>query len=158
MADKKNVNNDIIDIDLKATARRKFRINGDNSRLVELDPSDISVITRIEEADSAFQECINQLQELANSKTETDDEIYEAGRKFKEIDEKMRELVDNIFQSNVSEVCAPTGSMYDPIKGKFRYEYIIEALLNFYQSNIQQEFKEMGNRVSRRTAKYTKKK
>lgn len=158
MADKKNVNDDIIDIDLKATARRKFRIDGDNSRLVELDPSDISIVTRIEEADSAFKECINQLQELANAKTETDEELYETGRKFKEIDQQMRQLVDNIFQSNVSEVCAPTGSMYDPIKGKFRYEYIIEALLNFYQGNIQKEFKEMNNRVSRRTSKYTKKK
>lgn len=158
MASKVNTEPEIIDIDLKATARRKFRINGDNSRLVELDPSDLSILTRIEEADSEFKICVKELEELAESSTDTDDEIKELGKKFKAIDERMRKTLDGIFQSNVSEVCAPTGSMYDPISGKFRYEYILEALMNFYADNIQKEYDMMKQKVSAKTSKYTKRK
>lgn len=155
MVSKVNTEPEVIDIDLSATARRKFRINGDNTKLVELDPSDLSIITRIEAADREFEKCVKELEELAGSSTETDEEINELGRKFKNIDNRMRKILDNVFQSNVSEVCAPTGSMYDPINGKFRYEYILEALMNFYQTNIQNEYRKMKVNVAKKTSKYT---
>lgn len=158
MANKVNTEPEVIDIDLKETARRKFRINGDNSRLVELDPSDLSIITRIEEAGKEFNACVKELEELAQSDTDTDEDIKELGKKFKAIDKRMRKTLDDIFQSNVSEVCAPTGSMYDPINGKFRYEYILEALMNFYAENIQKEYDLMKKKVSAKTSKYTKRK
>ena len=148
---------EVIDIDLRATARRKFRINGDNNRLVELDPSDLSILTRVEDANKGFAECIEQIKELSTSITDTDDDLADLGKRFKAIDAKMRKLIDDIFQSNVSEVCAPTGSMYDPINGKFRYEHIMDALMTFYANNIQSEYKKMNKNVSKRTSKYTNK-
>lgn len=150
---------DIIDIDLSATARRKFRINGDNRKLVELNPSDLSIITRIDTAEKKLKTCVESLQELADAPSETDEDIKALGNKFSKVDDEMRKLVDYIFQSNVSEVCVPKGqgSMYDPFNGKYRYEYIIEALLNFYQGNIQNEYKKMHTTVAKKTSKYTKK-
>ena len=38
----------------------------------------------------------------------------------------MRELIDFIFQANVSSVCADDGTMADPLNGQFRFEHIIE--------------------------------
>ena len=153
------VEDDIIDIDLSATARRKFRINGDNSKLVELNPSDLSIITRIDTAEKKLKGCIESLQKLADAPSETDEEIKALGNQFSKVDDEMRKLVDYIFQSNVSEVCVPKGqgSMYDPFDGKYRYEHIIEALLNFYQGNIQNEYKKMRTTVAKKTSKYTKK-
>lgn len=150
----------IIDIDLSATAKRKFRINGDNRRLVELNPSDLSIITRIDTAEKKLDACIKALQQLADEPSDDDDSLKTLGEKFSKIDDDMRELVDYIFQSNVSEVCVPKGqgSMYDPFNGKYRYEHIIEALLNFYQGNIQNEYKKMRTTVAKKTSKYTKKK
>ena len=150
---------DIIDIDLSATARRKFRINGDNRKLVELNPSDLSIITRIDTAEKKLKACVESLQELADAPSETDEDIKALGNKFSKVDDEMRKLVDYIFQSNVSEVCVPKGqgSMYDPFNGKYRYEHIIEALLNFYQGNIQNEYKKMRTTVAKKTSKYTKK-
>ena len=156
----KVVEDDIIDIDLSATAKRKFRINGDNKRLVELNPSDMTIINRIDTAEKKLKACADSLKELAELPTETDDDIKALGAKFSKVDDEMRKLVDYIFQSNVSEVCIPKGqgSMYDPFNGKFRYEHIIEALLNFYQGNIQNEYKKMRATVATKTSKYTKKK
>ena len=157
---KADVDDDIVDIDLSAIKKRKFRIDGDNSRLVELNPADISIITRIEEADKKFNKCIDDLEKLTTAPSDTEDEIMELGRKFKDIDNRMRDLLDYVFQSNVSEVCVPegTGSMYDPINGKFRYDHILDTLLTLYQDNIQSEFKKMNARVNSKTAKYTKNK
>lgn len=151
---------DVIDIDLSETAKRKFRINGDNSRLVELNPSDLSIITRIDTADKKLKSCIESLQSLADAPSETEEDIKSLGVKFSKIDDEMRKLVDYIFQSNVSEVCVPKGqgSMYDPFNGKYRYEHIIEALINFYHSNIQSEYTKMRATVAKKTSKYTKKK
>ena len=156
----KAVEEDIIDIDLSATAKRKFRINGDNTRLVELNPSDMTIINRIDTAERKLKACAESLKELADSPTETDEDIKSLGAKFSKVDDEMRKLVDYIFQSNVSEVCIPKGqgSMYDPFNGKFRYEHIIEALLNFYQGNIQNEYKKMRAAIATKTSKYTKKK
>ena len=155
-----DVVDDIVDIDLSPIKKRKFRIDGDNSRLVELNPADISIITRIEEADKKFNKCVEDLDALVNTPSDTEDEILELGRKFKEIDSRMRELLDYIFQSNVSEVCVPegSGSMYDPINGKFRYDHILDTLLTLYQDNIQSEFKKLNANVNKKTSKYTKKK
>ena len=154
------IDDDIIDIDLSATARRKFRINGDNNRLVELNPSDLSIITRIDTADKKLKACIASLQEMADAPSESDEDIKALGAKFSKVDDEMRKLVDYIFQSNVSDVCVPKGqgSMYDPFNGKYRYEHIIEALLNFYQGNIQAEYKKLRATVANKTSKYTKKK
>lgn len=148
---------DVIDIDLSATEKRTFRINGDNNRLVKLNPSDVSVITRVEEASKKYDKCIEDLQALAEHPSETEEDLYDLGKKFKDIDNRMRDLLDYIFQSNVSDVCVPegSGSMYDPVNGKYRYEYVLEALLQFYTSNIQNEYKKMNATVAKRTAKYT---
>ena len=157
---KNDVVDDIIDVDLSSTERKKFRINGDNTRIVELNPSDLSIITRIEESEKKLKKCVDSLTKLVDEPSDTDEEIFALGKKFKDIDKQMRDLVDYIFQSNVSEVCVPIGqgSMYDPFEGKYRYEHIIEALLTFYQTNIQNEYKKMRATVAKRTAKYTKKK
>ena len=148
----------IIDIDLTATERRKFRINGDNNRLVELNQSDLTIVTRIEEAEKKLNLCIADLTKLIEEPSDTDEELYALGKKFKDRDNRMRELVDYIFQSNVSDVCVPQGqgSMYDPFNGKYRFEHIIDALITFYQSTIQNEYKRMRKVVEKKTAKYTK--
>ena len=132
----------VIDIDLSATSKRKFRINGDNSKIIELNPADVSIVTRIEEAHKRLDDCVKEIKELAESPTETDEQLFELGKQFSKIDDKMRKCVDYIFQSNVSDVCIPKGqgSMYDPFNGKYRFEHIIEALLTFYQDNIQKEY------------------
>ena len=74
---------------------------------------------------------------------------------LKSIDEKMREDIDFIFDSNVSEMCAPKGTMYDPYNGQFRFEHIIEVLTTLYANNLTAEYKKMQDRVKKHTAKYT---
>lgn len=147
----KEVPTDVVDLDLSAIQKKRIRINGDNTKILELNISDMNIIVRIQEAYpklDAIQKRVMKYAESANDDTEAD------AKAFKDFDNEMRNLVDFIFNANVSEICADDGSMYDPMGGMFRYEYIVEKLIVLYGSNLTKEFKSMKARVN----KYAKKK
>lgn len=153
-----NMQNDIVDINLSAIRKKRFRIDGDDNRILELNTSDLGVLSRIKEAYPKLQE-LNERAIQDWPKGEADhvgDEDYEAVvNVLKDIDTEMRQLIDYIFNSNVSEVCAPDGTMYDPIDGQFRFEHIINCLVALYENNIDLEVKQISNRVRKYTDKYT---
>ena len=64
--------------------------------------------------------------------------------------------VDYIFDSNVSEVCVPSGNMFDLHNGMFTYEYIIEALGDLYEKTISKEYKARLLKMKKHTEKYGK--
>ena len=153
-----NMQNDIVDINLSAIRKKRFRIDGDDNRILELNTSDLGVLSRIKEAYPKLQE-LNERAIQDWPKGDTDhvgEEDYEAVvNVLKGIDTEMRQLIDYIFNSNVSEVCAPDGTMYDPIDGQFRFEHIINCLVALYENNIDLEVKQISNRVRKYTDKYT---
>ena len=151
---------DIVDIDLSAIKKKKFRINGDNTKILELNVSDMGILARLDEAYPklmGLQDKVANLAEMSDNADADDREILSTtASKLKEIDGSMREILDFIFQSNVSEVCGADGSMYDPIDGTFRYEHIISTLTKLYENNLNAEFDKMKKNISKHTAKYTK--
>ena len=76
---------------------------------------------------------------------------------LKKADTDMRELIDYIFDSNVSDICAPSGSMYDPINGQFRFEHIIDTLSGLYETSVTSEIKKITSNVQKHTDKYVRK-
>lgn len=154
------VDDDIIDIDLSATRKKRFRIDGDPNRVIELNTSDFSVISRLRDK-------YPELLELANNgsgdaKLDFSDDADDAekltvtGNFIDAIDQRMREGIDYIFASPVSAVCASDGTMYDLFNGKFRFEYIIEKLGALYNENVSREYKKMSKRLKKHTGKYTR--
>ena len=159
------VANNIIDLDLSATSKKTFRINNDDSRMFELNTSDMNIIKRIHD----YYPKLVALQEKTSTITsdvDFDDDASEAesvqklgvvADRLSEIDTEMRQILDEIFNAPVSAACAPDGSMYDPFNGSFRFEYIINTLISQYESNLQAEYKRMEKQVSKHTSKYKKK-
>lgn len=148
------VNNNIVDIDLSITRKKRFRIDGDDNRIIELNTSDMTILNRLDEADK-------QLRELADKATfglsETgDDDNADAVKELLATDKQMRAIIDYLFDAPVSDVCAPDGSMYDPFNGKYRFEHIMEILFALYEKNISEEIKKMRKNVQKHTDKYTK--
>lgn len=151
--------NNVIDIDLSALRKKRIRINGDDNKIIELNVSDMGVITRLQEAYDRLISLANtyNLQE-EESKAEADDGSFDEAKAIETLrilDTEMRDLIDFIFQANVSEVCADDGTMADPINGQFRFEHIIEKFLAVYDKNFTEEFKKMSRNVKKRTSKYT---
>ena len=155
----KTLENNVIDIDLSALRKKRIRIDGDDNKIVEINVSDMGVINRLQEAYDRLISLANtyNLQE-EESKAEADDDDFDVGKTVETLrilDKEMRELVDFVFQANVSEVCASDGTMADPINGQFRFEYIIEKFLAVYDKNFTEEFRKMSKNVKKRTSKYT---
>lgn len=148
---------DIQDIDLSVTNKKEFRINGDNSKILRLNTSDLHVLKRMGEIYPKLQKLADDaLNEMVIDDDATTEEIFQkSGATLTKIDTKMRELIDELFDSNVSEVCAPEGSMFDPINGKFRYEHIVDVLGNLYEKNLREELDKTARNIAKHTDKYT---
>lgn len=144
--------NKVIDLDLSLTGLKSIRIDGDDNRILKLNTSDLGIINRLKETSSRMEQLVSK----ASAKIEVkEDDIEVIGDALKEADDEMRACIDYVFNSNVSGVCAPEGTMFDPFNGKFRFEIIIEELSNLYGSNISIEMRKMSNRINAKTSKYT---
>lgn len=152
---------DIQDVDISAIKKKRFRINGDSSKILELNVSDMNIASRMTAAYDRLQKYMEEVGTILSDIPEDGETTPELEEKvndqLKAIDEKMREEMDYIFQAPVSEVCSYGGSMYDPFEGAFRFEHIIESLSKLYENNLAKEFESMRKRVSVKTSKYTKK-
>lgn len=154
------------DINLDVIRKKRFRIDGDDNRILELNTSDLNILARLKEAypklislaDNAFKDMPNVDSTAEDFNFMTDESTSEIIDTLKKADADMRDLVDYIFDSNVSEICAPSGSMYDPINGQFRFEHIINVLASLYETDIEVEMTSVANRVKKHTSKYTKRK
>ena len=144
----------IVDIDLSETRKKKFRLDGDNNRIIELNTSDAGILSRLEKL-------YPKLQKLAQNASksvaiEGEEENDETSKILSNIDTQMRKYIDEIFDSPVSEKGAPNGTMCDPFNGKFRFEILLEKLLKLYGDNFTNEFNKMTKRMKKHTKKYTK--
>lgn len=152
---------DIIDIDLSVTRKKRFRIEGDNDRILELNTSDMNIMSRLTESiaklDELAAKAVDYGVELDEVADDDEELLASMAQKISEIDKEMRNLLDYVFDSNVSEICAPTGTMYDPFNGKLRYEHIIDTLSVLYENNLSSELKQMRTNVAKHTEKYVKK-
>ena len=146
------------EIDLSVTRKKRFRVNGDSNTVLELNTSDMSIVNRLENLYPKLQKLSQDASIKQLDAKEEDDEkaLTKISQALTKIDVSMRQILDEIFDSNVSEVCAPSGSMFDPFNGQFRFEHIIDKLTKLYENNLNSEYKKMSEKMKSRTSKYTK--
>lgn len=157
------VNNDIIDLDLSVTKKKRFRFDKDDSRVVEVNTSDMNLMQRIDTAYPKLQELQGKAARLTEG-LDTEDgveadalhSLSTMAERLSVVDKEMRELLDYMFDAPVSAAAAPDGSMYDPFNGSFRYEHIIAVMMKQYEDNIQSEFSKMEKQLKKHTDKYTR--
>ena len=157
------VNNDVIDLDLSITKKKKFRFDKDDTRTVEINTSDMNLMQRVNVAYpklQALQEKASKLTEGVDMDDTTEsraiDGIAIMAERLSTIDAEMREMLDYMFDAPISAAAAPNGSMYDPFSGSFRYEHIIAIIVKQYEDNLQSEFSKMEKQLKKHTDKYTR--
>ena len=138
-----------IDLNIDGIKRTSFRINGDNNSILELNLSDLELGNRLEEGYKKIQAELTKISDLP--------EDADISAELKKADKFMREQLDYIFDSNVSEVCGKGGTMYDMKDGSYRFEHIITALLGLYKNNMNEEYERIKKRIEKHTGKYVPK-
>ena len=153
-------NNDVIDLDLSITQKKKFRFDKDDNRIVEINTSDMTLMQRASVAYPKLQELQTKASKLTDGVNLDEDSalagITTMAERLSTVDTEMRELIDYMFDAPVSAAAAPEGSMYDPFNGSFRHEHIIAVVMQQYENNLQSEFKKMEKQLKKHTDKYTR--
>lgn len=153
------VQDNVVDVDLSPIQKKSFRLDGDNNRVIRLNTSDLNIASRLEKV---YPQLLS-LTDEASAKLETmdnedSDKAEETIKLLSDIDAKMRDMIDFVFDEKVADKAVPDGSMYDPFNGKFAFEYVIERLGALYETNFNKEFALMQKRMHKHTGKYTGKK
>ena len=147
-----NITNIAGNLNLSGLKKKRYTIDDDPNRVLELDTSDMSILDRVSEAVPSLIESTKKVSEISDDAT-----TEQTAEILKETDKILRDKIDWIFDSNVSEVCAPRGYMFDIINGELRFEIILTAIVSLYGENIEQETKKLVKRMKSHTDKYTKK-
>ena len=160
--------NDILNLDLSATKGTTIQVNGDPNAKFTLNLSDFGIYDRLTDGLNQLYDLFTELKTGMGTIAETEvpedaeEGSEEDAKKFisvmKDVDEKMRNIVDYIFSAPVSDVCAPNGYMFDLFEGQLRFEYIINALTKLYENNINKEFYKVKSRINNKLPKYVGKK
>ena len=125
----------IANIDLTVTRKKQFTIDGDENRIIELNTSDMSILSRIQDSYQKLEDLSNRAMSMSDS------DFEETAKTLKEIDGEMRDLINYIFDSDIADTCAPEGTMYAVFNGQFRFEHILDRLISLYENNMDKEFK-----------------
>ena len=147
-------NNGVIDLKINTVEKKRFRINGDNNRVLELHTADTNVIPRLNKGYKELNKLVQDMTAIDAENTKTDEDFERLAEQLQVIDTKMREQLDYIFDANVSEICAPVGSMCDLKDGKFQFEHILETLAPLYEKDFTEELGKLRQNVSKLTAKH----
>ena len=157
MGDKRmeNTMNQAVDFDLSLSKKKRIRIDGDDNRVIELNTSDMGIIERIDNlADKMNELSTEYIDTKFDDNLDEREETKEIISRIKGIDSKMREIVDDLFQSKISDICVPDGTMFDMFNGQFMYEILIEKLLTLYADRIGEETQKTLTRMRKYTDKY----
>ena len=153
---------DVIDVDLGFVEKKKFRINGDFNRMLELNVSDLNVFSRLKtdypKLDKLLKDAQEKITSIPDDMEDKGDLLGKIADTLDDIDAQMRTLIDHIFDTNASEICAPSGNMFDPVGGEWRYVRVLDKLTALYTNGLHAEFDKIKANVEKKTSKYTKKK
>lgn len=157
----KQPDNNVIDLDISVTRKKRFRFDKDDSRMVDINIADMGAISRLTETYPKFDEWIKEVKYVSEVANDEEGDTLNSMNKISEtltnIDKQMRDAIDYIFNAPVSAAAAPEGSMYDLFEGEFRFEHILTLLLEHYENNMAAEFAKMQKQLEKHTNKYTKK-
>jgi phage-related protein len=85
----------------------------------------------------------------------TEKSLNKIAKALTELDAEMKDMVDYIFDSKVSDVLAQGTNMYSPVNGEFWFEHCIDVLIGLYNANFSKEMRKMKEQVQKQTSKYS---
>lgn len=150
---------DAISIRVRGASKKRFCINGDPDKVIEINTSDTGILERLE---GAYKDLIAASERAVNIKGDIEDieiDSPESKALYEElsaINKKLCDAVDYIFDSKVAAACSGGGKMYDPVDGYFRVEVILDDLMSVLSDDLQAELAKITERRDQHTAKYRK--
>lgn len=147
-------------LNLGINTKKRFTIDGDENKILEIDVQDMSIMSRIKPAMKKINGVKSHWEELQKIDPDniSDEEMDELQSALEESEKEMREGIDFLFNTNVCEVCLGNTSAFTPIDGKLKYEIIITTLSGLYEKTIKAEMGKFDvGKVNKRVQKRVQK-
>lgn len=145
--------------------KQTIQLNGNPEKVIELDLGDSNIITRLSEGTDKIENLVNERQNLhellanGNDSDESNTGYYKnLASKFKELENSMREIINEIFEYDVCTPFLGTSSVFSIKNGEFAFEKIINSLMGLYSDSIRKESNNLKQRLAKHTDKYLNKK
>lgn len=149
----------------------KYPVELDNGNTLYMNPYDIGIISRykafadrIKEITSNQQALGDKLKALDGAQDDSGGEnqldarisaLDEIGATIADLNRQLGEVLDEIFQTNVAEVCCGGGTLFDPTPGGgCRFETILSGLMAVCTQAIGQSARKSRARLEKGRGKY----
>ena len=132
---------------------KRYTINGDSNKVIVINPSDFSIIERINDAYKMIEEAANNSEDV-ELKTDGSpaDGLERAAELQKSFDNSVRNAIDHIFNSEVSAMAFGKQSPLSLVGGIPLYERFLNSVIPVIKKEIESEMQASRKRVN----KYTK--
>lgn len=134
---------------------KTFTIDNDPNRVIEIDPSDIGVVGRLDDAIPQIEGIINEFVDAGKKLSEEGATGF--GETLRDLDCRLRDVINSIFDYDVCSVCVPKGTLFDVVtdSDQFKFEIIIKGISQVYETTISDDLVRVQNRITAHTQKYT---
>lgn len=138
--------------------KKRFTIDGDENKVIELDTSDVGIVTRLSDSMEKIKELEKKQEKLMElSAQENDTAALDFTTLFAEVEGDMRGIIDYVFDSPVTDTILGKSSVFSPVNGKYKFEQILDVLLDLYETDIKKETSKINTaHIKKHTAKYVK--
>lgn len=135
---------------------KEFTINGDPNRVIRFNPSDLNLLERFDQAEKTIDEEQKKLQEDIELKAngepaENQEDIEESIEVIRKVNKLIKDQIDFIFDSDVSDVVFGNQSPMSTVKGKPLFERVFDAIRPVLEKEITKEMKASEKRINKYT-------
>ncbi len=127
---------------------KEFMINDDPNKVIRFDPTDFAIIERFNTA----MNNIEKYKDEFDNNEDTADGLESAAETVSKINTYIREQIDYIFDSPVSDIAFGNKSPLAMVKGVPLFERFLNAVIPEMEKEIKSEMKASEKRVSKYTS------
>ena len=134
------------------TGIKEFDINGDKNKIIRIDTTDINLGQRIEKAQKELKK-IAKKYEIVIKSGKLEEKPFEV---MTEYDQLVREQIDYMFDSPVSEIAFGNTNSLSVCGGNPLFENFLNAILPEIENDINEEQKNSAKRIEKYTSQVKK--
>lgn len=132
---------------------KTYEINGDPERVIRIDTSDYGLMERFRQAEKNLNTIAQKYQNLIFAPNDSPEDKTEAAiSTMTEFDREIKQEIDRIFNSSVSEVVFGNASSLSTRNGVPLYERFMNAVIPIIKADLEAEEKKSEKRIRKYTA------
>ena len=145
---------EIKNLKIGAPKRKQFMVDGDATKVIELDTGDTGIVARWSSVKKWFEEVKNKLEAMQPDEENTQESVDKFGEEFAALSAEVRDHLNELFDSDVCTPIVGNGSMLRTVNGEPLFMITLEALIPLYEADIKVEMEKSQKKIEKHTGKY----